>query len=219
MGVNQYALAVNNHQQSKKYRRKIQKIFETEDLSLLPNNLKVTRFIGIYKEKVKVIDDFFKMKLDEYNTELRKLEIKMNSISHPIEGKEEEPNEEIDEMGYAVSWKRALSNLYNETSWLHGFHSINQLAIAKIKKKAVKVFNLHKVDISKNLEEVESQFLFFSKYIEDLVELRVNINNIYSNQFTDGDHLKGKKELEKGLQGQVVSSQYQWLCTSRPSCK
>ena len=36
-------------------------------------------------------------------------------------------NAEKDEMGYAVSWKRALSTLYNETSWLHSYHSINIL--------------------------------------------------------------------------------------------
>ena len=45
-----------------------------------------------------------------------------------------------DEMGYAVSWKRSLSYLYNQTSWLHSYYSINNLAIQKIKKKSNKNF-------------------------------------------------------------------------------
>ena len=54
----------------------------------------------------------------------------------------EEMNAERDEMGYAVSWKRALSSLYNETSWLHSYHSINGLAVQKITKKINKIFKI-----------------------------------------------------------------------------
>ena len=123
------------------------RILDAEDLSIYPNKQKLSRFIAIYKEKIKFIDDFFQMKLNEYFAELARLESKiniMNAIENPTNNEQviEEINAERDIMGYAVSWKRALSNLYNQTSWLHGYHSINSLAIEKIKKKATKVFKL-----------------------------------------------------------------------------
>ena len=69
--------------ESKKAKLKRKRIMEAEDLSLLPNEEKLSRFIIIYKEKLKVIDDFFKMKLEEYSSELKNLENKMNLMENP----------------------------------------------------------------------------------------------------------------------------------------
>ena len=78
-------------------------------------------------------------KLNEYKSNLENLEQKIDSNKLNIKEREsnidKKENAERDELGYAVSWKRALSNLYNFTSWLHSYHSINLLAI---KKKIIK---------------------------------------------------------------------------------
>ena len=126
-----------NTPETKESTMKKSRILEAEDLSLLPNDEKLTRFIKIYKGKIKVVDDFFKLKIENYFSELNNLENKMNLIDNPSNDESfvKEINAERDEMGYAVSWKRALSSLYNETSWLHSYHSINTLAVEKIKKK------------------------------------------------------------------------------------
>jgi hypothetical protein len=121
-------------------RAKTKKILETEDLSNLPNEQKLIKFISIYKEKIKIIDDFFNIKLKEYISEYEKLENKINSMEEQMQDESflAEINAERDEMGYAVSWKRALSSLYIETSWLHSYHSINILAVQKNSKENYK---------------------------------------------------------------------------------
>ena len=99
--------------QIKEFNLKKNRILQAENLSMLPNEQKLKRFICIYKEKVKFIDDFFTRKLEEYSEEIKKLESKidlMKIIDNPTdeEAIQEELNAERDEMGYAVSWKRAL---------------------------------------------------------------------------------------------------------------
>ena len=118
-------------------RNRTKRILETQDLSLLPKEQKLEKFISIYKDKIKYIDDFFNMKLKEYILEYENLEKKIQSMDDQMKDDcfLEEINAERDEMGYAVSWKRALSSLYIETSWLHSYHSINKLAVQKIQKK------------------------------------------------------------------------------------
>ena len=151
-------LALKN-KQSKDMVIKRNRILDAEDLSIYPNQQKLSRFVQIYKEKAKFVDDFFTKKLADFYSEFVKLESifgVMNVIENPNNDEkiDEEINAERDVMGYAVSWKRALSNLYNETSWLHGYHSINSLAIEKIKKKAKKVFKLYGMEIEEILEKV-----------------------------------------------------------------
>ena len=124
----------------------------------------------------------------------------------------EEINAERDEMGYAVSWKRALSFLYNETSWLHSYHSINNLAVEKIKKKIIKVFKYYDIEIAEILEKTNSEFLFFGNSLNKLIDLRVRIKVLYSKKFTKGDSIKAKKELEKRLQGGGKDNKYHFIC-------
>ena len=188
----------------KEFNIKKHRILDAENLSILPNEQKLQRFIVIYKEKLKFVDDFFTKKLNEYFEEIRKLEEKidlMNIIDNPKNEANvvEELNAERDEMGYAVSWKRALSNLYNETSWLHGYHSINSLAIEKIKKKATKVFRLYGIEIEKILEDINSEYPFFSTSVSNLFELRMNAQKLYADKFNKGNIKKAHTELEKIL--------------------
>ena len=53
-----------NVKDKKKSNLKKKRILEAEDLSILPNEKKLERFLIIYKEKIKVVDDFFKLKLE-----------------------------------------------------------------------------------------------------------------------------------------------------------
>ena len=41
-------------------------------------------------------------------------------------------NKEFDEVGFAVSWKRACSNVFTQVSWLHGFQNINIIAAERL---------------------------------------------------------------------------------------
>ena len=193
-----------NPQKSKKLKMKIKRILEADDLTIFPNEQKVSRFIFIYKDKIKHIDQFFNGKLKEFTEELNQLENKMSLMD---DSSENAPIGDIDseanEIGYAVSWKRALSTLYNNTYWLHSYHSINSLAVLKIKKRAIKIFNIYDLDISGDLEKVSSEFLFFGNSLNKLVDLRVRIKKLYSNKFNKGDDNQAKIELEKRLQGGI----------------
>ena len=203
-----------NVKDKKKSNLKKKRILEAEDLSILPNEKKLERFLIIYKEKIKVVDDFFKLKLEEYLSELNKLENKMNLMENPSNDDSlvEEMNAERDEMGYAVSWKRALSSLYNETSWLHSYHSINNLAVEKIKKKIVKIFRYYNIEIAELLDKTNSEFSFFGNSSNQLVDLRVRIKKLYSEKFTKGNAAKAKKELEKRMQGGAREKKYHLMC-------
>ena len=191
----------------KEFNIKKHRILEAEDLSMLPHEQKLKRFIVIYKSKLKFIDDFFSKKLQEYLEEIRKLDDKMdlmNIIDNPTDNKniEEALNEENDEMGYAVSWKRALSSLYNETSWLHSYHSINILAIKKMQKKIKKLFKLIGIfDIEEKLNNIDEEFSFFNDANDNLINLRKEIKKVYAKEFTNSDISKASKELEHRLQG------------------
>ena len=203
-----------NLKNKKKSNLKKKRILEAEDLSILPNEKKMERFLIIYKEKIKAVDDFFKIKLEEYLSELNKLENKMNLMENPSndESLVEEMNAERDEMGYAVSWKRALSSLYNETSWLHSYHSINVLAVQKIKKKIVKIFRYYNIEIAEIIDKTNSEFLFFGNSLNQLIDLRVRIKKLYSEKFTKGNATKAKKELEKRMQGGAQENKYHLMC-------
>ena len=194
-----------NPKESKKVKMKKKRILDAEDLSGLPDNLKISKFIQIYKDKINFIDQFFNSKLEEFVTELNNLENKMNYMdsSSSEDSLIGEIKSENNEMGYAVSWKRALSSLYNQTSWLHSYHSINSLAVLKITKKAKKVFNLYNLEISEELKNAKPQFSFFGNSLNKLVELRVKIRKLYSNKFNKGNDLITNRELEKRLQGGI----------------
>ena len=202
-----------NEPETKQLKMKKKRIIEAEDLSLLPNDEKLSRFITIYKDKIKIVDDFFNSKLEEYISELNNLENKMYLMDDHSNNESfvEEINAERDEMGYAVSWKRALSSLYNETSWLHSYHSINNLAVEKIKKKIIKVFKYNDIEIAEILEKTNSEYLFFGNSLNRLVDLRVRIKELYSQKFTKGNSIKAKEELEKRLQGGTKENKYHFM--------
>ena len=188
---------------------KTEKIMESEDLSGYSNEEKLRRFINIYKKKIAAINEFFTKKLEEFYQNLEKLKVKMNVKNKNLlkddtnlKRAQQQLNAERDEMGYALSWKRALSALYNETSWLHSYHSMNMLAVKKIEKKIKKIFKLNGIiGIETSLTEVDNKFPIFNEALSNLVQLRKNIKKLYADEFTYSDLNKASDELEKRLQG------------------
>ena len=198
-----------------KNKNKKKRIIETEDLSILNDEEKIIKFLEIYKNKLKVIDDFFKKKLGQFFGDLNKIEFKMNTIESSINDESflfNEINPQNDAIEYAVSWKRALSLLYRKTTWLHSYHSINSLAVKKIEKKIIKIFKLYDIDISKELEKVSESFQIFNYSLKKLIELRIEIKKLYSQKFTKGKDDEAKIELEKGLQGKIGKSKSHLIC-------
>jgi hypothetical protein len=188
---------------------KTEKIMEAEDLSSYSNEEKLSRFIQIYKSKIGSVNEFFMKKLGEFIQNFEKLKAKIDTKNKVLSKDSANArraslnlNAERDEMGYAVSWKRALSSLYNETSWLHSYHSINMLAIQKIQKKIKKIFKLNKIfGIENALKNADNEYPFFNESINRLVELRKNIKKLYAGEFTNLDVNKASKELDSRLQG------------------
>ena len=208
------SLIVTNPHKIRKFKNKKKRIIEAEDLSLLPDEEKISKFISIYRNKIKLVDEFFTYKLQEFSGELNKIEYKMNFIDNSSSEHSHGPEmkSKTDELGYAVSWKRALSTIYNETSWLHSYHSINSLAVLKIKKKAIKIFKLNNIEIKEPLEKISTEFNFFSNSLNKLVDLRVRIKKLYSLRFSDGDEKKANNELENRLLGETKKKKPRLIC-------
>lgn len=199
-----------DEKEKEKFLVKTEKIIEAEDLSGYTNEEKLNKFLKIYKEKISLVNEFLIKKLDEFAKKLENSEKKMKAKNQFLSKEDKnykkkntaKLNAEKDEMGYAVSWKRALSTLYNETSWLHSYHSINILAIHKINKKTKKIFKLIGIaDIETQLNNIGREYSFFTEANNKIIELRKKIKKLYSDEFTNSDISKASKELEKRLQG------------------
>ncbi len=196
---------VNLIQNEKENNKKEELIKNIEDLSEYSNTEKLNYFINFYKSKVQIIEDFFMQKLNEYKSNLENLEQKIDLNKLNIKEREsnidKKENAERDELGYAVSWKRALSNLYNFTSWLHSYHSINLLAIKKIQKKTKKIFKLNNIEeIEDELIKADNTFQIFNS-LDKLVDLRKKIKVLYAKELTKGNLKKATEELDQRLRG------------------
>ena len=196
---------VNLIQNEKENNKKEELIKNIEDLSEYSNTEKLNYFINFYKSKVQIVEDFFMQKLNEYKSNLENLEQKIDLNKLNIKEREsnidKKENAERDELGYAVSWKRALSNLYNFTSWLHSYHSINLLAIKKIQKKTKKIFKLNNIEeIEDELIKADNTFQIFNS-LDKLVDLRKKIKVLYAKELTKGNLKKATEELDQRLRG------------------
>eukprot|EP00340_Litonotus_pictus_P013220 CAMPEP_0170538630 /NCGR_PEP_ID=MMETSP0209-20121228/103435_1 /TAXON_ID=665100 ORGANISM="Litonotus pictus, Strain P1" /NCGR_SAMPLE_ID=MMETSP0209 /ASSEMBLY_ACC=CAM_ASM_000301 /LENGTH=280 /DNA_ID=CAMNT_0010840373 /DNA_START=450 /DNA_END=1288 /DNA_ORIENTATION=+ len=120
-----------------------------------------------------------------------------------------------DEFGFSTSWKRAYGEVYNMSSWLHGFCAINKIAANKILKKFKKTFiskcaitegelaEEHLEEVQRNSEELSivtdtSKFIL---EIEEMVNFRMHVINCYAEYFCDSNAEKAKNHLEIRLMG------------------
>ena len=172
-------------------------------IETLEDTLKLENFIKFYSDKVKIVDDFFILKLNEFIDKFDRIKEQISNMLMNKEDSEDKDNKnhDGDEFGYATSWKRALSSLYIYTSWLHSYHNINLLAIQKIQKKSKKILKKHNINgLDKEFTKIDNNFNFFL-ILDKLVDLRMKIKKYYAQQFTNNDIKKARKELHKGLVG------------------
>lgn len=174
-------------------------------------------FIEAFKEKIKTVEDFFMKEITALNIGFIKLKGKMDerksSIISILDTKSKfkhndhlresisRENAERDELGYAVSWKRAFSQLYNLISWLHSYCVINSLACQKILKKFNKIMleqGVEHADVE--LNEYFKNLQFMTK-IKNVIDLRKQIKIFYANDFTEGNLKKAEKDLESRMRG------------------
>ena len=180
-------------------------------LSRFSEEQQIKYFIEMFERKMGIVEAFYNAKLTELSKNLRNLKRKFRDKKKDVKDKNTDSfrlvrkleNAERDELGYAVSYKRAISNLYNQTSWLHSFHSINLIAKEKLKKKAIKFFNMNKItEIKDELEKAEKAFKWCSKgQPQEVVVLRRKIKEAYEEEFTFGDKNKARNELEERMTG------------------
>ena len=110
-------------------------------------------------------------------------------------------NAERDELGFAVSWKRALSQLYNTASWLNSYLTINNIANQKILKKMERVFKNSDISSAKEETDEITRSFNFSDKNQQVIKVSKNIKEFYSEELTDKDKHRAKKELEERMKG------------------
>ena len=194
--------------------RKREILNQIEDLSELNDNQKKEHFKRFYESKVELVDKFFCWKLSDYeqyflNTKQKMEKTKENGKKNKniyneesLSKNDDYNNPERDEFDYATSWKRALSSLYNFTSWLHSFHTFNNLAIKKIQKKTKKIFDaIYINNIDKELIEIDNKFQFF-KLLPQIIELRKKVKKLFADKFFEGNIKEAEKELSIRLRGE-----------------
>lgn len=200
--------------------------------------------INLLMENLNVIEEFTNKKNKEYNLKLQKLnqnyensikknlkEINENNaidtdifddIVEPMKNQKiirressDISNDRNDEFGFSISWQRAYSEIYNKTSWLHGFCAINKIAVykllSKLKKSYIsscifKVGSYAKEHIN-YLENMTDKFekhletLKFISAVDEIGNLRLEIVKVYSNYFCDSNKDQAISKLEVRLKG------------------
>jgi hypothetical protein len=176
------------------------------------------KFIQLFKEQIYIVESFFNSELaaqsEQYSRLRNKMDDKKSSIigsfSLPLgqtRAKEsyrvnfQKENAERDELGYAVSWKRAFSQLYNITSWLHSYCTINFIACQKILKKMKKVMKEQAIE---GADEEMNEFLKSMNFVvklKNVIELRKNIKVFYADELTSGNQDRAEKELMERMKG------------------
>jgi len=79
-------------------------------------------------------------------------------------------NKEFDEVGFAVSWKRACSNIFTQVSWLHGFQNINIIAAERLLIKFKDIFKNEAISEKLFLEKTNSPSLTINDIYTELLE-------------------------------------------------
>ena len=189
----------------------------TESMQGLPDTLKMEHFIKVYREKLQIIDKFFSLQISQFETKYLNILYKLKQIKNNFDDDSSEgsnsqlDNHERAQLEFSTSMKRAISTIYNFTSWLHSYYSINLIAIKKIQFKAIKVFKKKNIKIEELLQKEDSKINFYSN-LPKLIELRKNIKALYADAITNGNLVQAGKELEIKLQGEGNISQKKMIC-------
>lgn len=117
-------------------------------------------------------------------------------------------NSENDEMSYAASYKRVISDLYNSTAWLHSYCVINRIATQKIAKKAQNVSEQMKcMEITLQLENNDQSLDYFGE-LKEISILRKKIVEFYAKEFNYGNESQAKTSLESRMRGNKTQESF-----------
>lgn len=166
-------------------------------------------FLSKYKEQITKMASFLTRKQSELEEEYSSLFNKITNANYKLisYGNQSKVNER-DEIGYASSWKRAISQIYTLTSWLHSFYSINSIGLKKIAKSAnkivVKQFGFPKVNwLTNQMEHIVMQSYLGEQSVK-IFALRKKLQLLYSREFTRNNIKKATSELDDRLKQKKV---------------
>lgn len=173
------------------------------------------KFCDLYLKSINTMNDFFLKSLNEFGITYNKLKLNFKDHEPKLVDPDEKAKEKLDESGYSTSWKRAYLELYNKSSWLHGFGTINKIASLKLLQKCKQLFHDSCVfqdeshyltqlgkEISK-LEKMTEEFKFITE-IDSVNDLRFKICQTYADSFCKGDLEISKQDLENVLKGGIT---------------
>lgn len=176
------------------------------------------KFSELYLKSLNNMNMFFLSSLKEFRQFHDKLKLnykdpqELELIQDPDE---KSKKDKFDESGFSTSWKRAYSELYNKSSWLHGFSTINKIASIKLLQKSKQVFfescvfqddieHLSKIELEIQTLEKQTQDCNFITEIDDVNELRFKICQTYADSFCKGNLEVSKGDLENVLKGGIT---------------
>lgn len=188
------------NKKNKEYNIKLQKLNQNYENSVKKN-------VKDINENNIIENDFFDSE-ERDNEKDKKLRIVRKDSSNLS-------NDRNDEFGFSISWQRAYSEVYNKTSWLHGFCAINKIAVYKLLSKfrksyisscSYKVGSYAKEHLKylENLaDKVEKHLetLKFISSVDDIGNLRLEIVKVYSEYFCDSNKDQAISKLEVRLKG------------------
>jgi len=117
-------------------------------------------------------------------------------------------NSENDEMSYAASYKRVISDLYNQTAWLHSYCVINRIATQRIDKKAQNVCEQMKCMETIIQLENNNQSLHYFGGLNEISVLKKRIVEFYAKEFLDENKSQAKKALESRMRGNKTKESF-----------
>jgi len=131
-----------------------------------------------------------------------------NLSVYKLEYNKKKENSEYDEMSYAASYKRVISDLYNSTAWLHSYCIINRIATQRIGKKVQNVAEQMKcMRIIVDLEDNNKGLDYFGE-LNEINLLRKEIMQFYAREFNNGNESNAKDALEARMRGNKTKESF-----------
>lgn len=157
------------------------------------------------------LNNSYKLNIDLEVDDIQCKSLKINKLSKFNVLSEKKSRDQHDAGGYSTSWKRAFTDIYTKATWLHGYATINKIAIYKILKKFYKIFikncllndNMYIKEANEEYNNLEkfSEELNFYKQINHITLYRLKIVKVYSNLFCKGNLKEAKNIMEEKLDG------------------
>lgn len=146
--------------------------------------------------------------ISERNSEESKSNSKRKAPSKNISKQDIEiETRERDELGYAVSWKRAFKFIYKKATWIHSYADINKIAVDQIIKEFEDLIKSSLNDIQiedskrvfNDIQEFLKKINFYFKQSKEITIFRKSLVEFYADNFTKANLRKAKIELQEDI--------------------